>query len=146
MELRPLDRKDLAQVVEIQQRITRNPVTDRWKEMLARHVGCPDLPGLVAELRGEVVGFIIGEVKVGGFGTELSGWLEMVGVKPEHMGSGIGQSLAQGLFKHFHARGVLDIFTSVRWDSGDMLAFFKDLGFDRSHFINLQLRMEQQKK
>ncbi|CAO0821527.1 hypothetical protein DFAR_2460002 [Desulfarculales bacterium] len=31
--------------------------------------------------------------------------------------------------------------TAVRWDSGDMLAFFKNLGFDRYPLINLQLRM-----
>jgi hypothetical protein len=26
----------------------------------------------------------------------------------------------------------------VRWDSTDMLSFFKTLGFDRSNFINLR--------
>jgi len=32
----------------------------------------------------------------------------------------------------------VNVFTLVRWDSADMLSFFKTLGFDRSNFINLR--------
>ncbi len=144
MELRPLTHDDLTAVVSIQERITRAPVSDQWREMLAQHVGDNHYPGIVADMGGQVVGFIFGEVKVGGFGAEISGWLEMVGVAPEHMGSGIGRALAKELLRHFYAQGVRDVLTSVRWDSGDMLAFFKNLGFDRSPYINLQINLEDE--
>ncbi|MBU4605168.1 MAG: GNAT family N-acetyltransferase, partial [Proteobacteria bacterium] len=87
-----------------------------------------------------VLGFILGEIKIGGFGTELSGWLELVGVEPDNMGSGVGASLVEALFGALRERGVQEIYTAVRWDSGDMLAFFKKLGFDQSAFINLRLK------
>ncbi len=141
MKLRPMANQDLPALVTIQERITRAPVTDRWREMLAQHVGNDHQPGIVADNGGQVVGFIIGEVKVGGFGAEISGILELVGVAPEHMGAGIGHALAQELLKHFQAQGVEDVLTSVMWDSGDMLAFFKNMGFDRSPYINLQLKL-----
>ncbi len=137
MNLRALSRADLDRVVQIHERITKTVVCERWRQMLAEHVDNPDQPGFVAERDGKVLGFIIGEVKVGGFGSEISGWIEMVDVDPEHMGSGIGGTLANHLMEHFAKHGVQDICTSVRWDSGDMLAFFKNLGFDRSPFINL---------
>ena len=35
-----------------------------------------------------------------------------------------------------------DIYTSVRWDSTDLLSFFKTLGFQRSDFINLHKSLE----
>ena len=56
---------------------------------------------------------------------------------PEHMGSGLGAALAEALFEALAKRGVDEVFTSVRWDSGDMLAFFRKIGFDQSPFINL---------
>jgi len=33
---------------------------------------------------------------------------------------------------------VKKIYTSVRWDSTDLLSFFKAVGFERSDFINLR--------
>lgn len=142
MNLRPLSQDDIPQVVSIQKKITRNPVPPHWEEMLSLHVGNPWLPGFVALQERKVAGFIIGEVKVGGFGAELSGWLEMVGVISGRMGSGIGQALGRKLLDHFAEQGVSDVFTSVRWDAGDMLAYFKNLGFYQSPFINLQLRLK----
>jgi ribosomal protein S18 acetylase RimI-like enzyme len=141
VEYRPMTDQDLAAVVNIQERITRAPVTDRWREMLAKHVGNKHRPAIVADKDGQVIGFIFGEVKIGGFGAEISGILELVGVTPEHMGAGIGRALAEALLDYFRTQGVEDVLSSVMWDSGDMLAFFKNLGFDRSPYINLKLKL-----
>ena len=54
------------------------------------------------------------------------------------MGRSIGASLAKEIMKYYQARGVENVYTSVRWDSTDLLSFFKTLGFDRSNFINLR--------
>ena len=97
--------------------------------------------GFAASRDGQVVGFIIGEIKGEGFGLEQSGWIEVVGVHPSQMGIGIGQALAEGLFDFFKKRKVRDVYTAVRWDAVDMLSFFKSVGFDRSTFINLIKRL-----
>ncbi len=88
--------------------------------------------GYVAARDGQIVGFIIGEVKGEGFGLEKSGWIEVVGVHPRQMGVGIGHAMAGKLFEYFKRRGIRDIYTVVRWDAVDMLSFFKSVGFDRS--------------
>ena len=54
------------------------------------------------------------------------------------MGQGIGAALAEEIFGVYRTRGIENVYTSVRWDSTDMLSFFKTLGFDRSNFINLR--------
>ncbi|MBU2467932.1 MAG: GNAT family N-acetyltransferase [Proteobacteria bacterium] len=138
LNLRPMTHEDLGEVKRIQARITRQPVPQPWMDMLAEHVDKIYRLGFVAEEDGALVGFILGEIKIGGFGTELSGWLELVGVDPEHMGSGVGAALAEVLFAALLKRGVQKVYTAVRWDSGDMLAFFKKVGFDQSSFINLR--------
>ncbi len=141
LNLRAMTRDDLDEVKRIQARITRQPVPQPWMDMLAEHVDKIFRLSFVAEEGGTLRGFILGEIKIGGFGTELSGWLELVGVEPEHMGSGVGAALTEILFNTLRQRGVKDVHTAVRWDSGDMLAFFKKLGFDQSLFINLRLKL-----
>ena len=54
------------------------------------------------------------------------------------MGQGLGKRLAEEIFDFYRRVGIKDIHTSVRWDSTDILSFFKTLGFDRSNFINLR--------
>jgi N-acetylglutamate synthase-like GNAT family acetyltransferase len=54
------------------------------------------------------------------------------------MGRSIGASLAEEIMNYYQAQGVENVYTSVRWDSTDLLSFFKTLGFDRSNFINLR--------
>jgi len=58
------------------------------------------------------------------------------------MGQGIGRSLAKRIFKVYKEKGVTHVFTSVSWDSTDLLSFFKTLGFDRSNFINLRKTLD----
>jgi N-acetylglutamate synthase-like GNAT family acetyltransferase len=92
---------------------------------------------LVAEIDGKVVGFMISYVFDGGFGLERSAWIATLGVSPSYMGIGIGTLLAEKLMSIYRRRSVKHMFTAVRWDSVDLLSFFKTLGFYRSDFINL---------
>ncbi len=93
--------------------------------------------GTVAEEGGAVVGFIVGDIKEWSFGVERTGWIEIVGVNPEHMGRGIGKALGEALVSYFRDVGIKEVYTSVKWDSGDLIEFFKSIGFDKSGFINL---------
>ena len=60
-----------------------------------------------------------------------------MGVAPAYMGQGIGLKLAQETFQMAKEAGLQDIYTSVQWDSPDLLSYFKTMVFDRSKFINL---------
>lgn len=92
----------------------------------------------VAEYKGKVVGYMITYILSGGFGMGKSAWIATLGVEPKLMGQGIGKTLAKKIFDFYKERGIQNIYTSVRWDSTDLLSFFKTLGFDRSVFINLR--------
>ena len=135
--LREFDRSDIQKVVSIQQAITKHKVPPTWTRMVERHLEESHGLGFVAVRDGEVVGFIIGEVKGEGFGLPQSGWIEVVGVAPEAMGEGVGKAMIDRLFEAFRQRGITSVYTTVRWDSVDMLSFFKSVGFGRSDFINL---------
>lgn len=141
VHIRPANRDDLAAIIEIQETITQQSTSQLWRDQLAEALGRDFSRCLAAEENGQVVGFIVSEVKVGVFGAERSVWLNHVGVSPRKMGCGVGRSLGEALIKQLTEEGVERVYTAVRWDSGDMLSFFKALGFDRSNFINLTRRL-----
>jgi len=142
IRMRKITPKDVPHVSEILESIMKKKVSKVWLQSIEAYLKKQDVIGFVALKDGEVVGFIIGEIKGPGFGIEKSGWIVVIGVCPRCMGIGIGQTLAKKLFDYFKKKGVQDVFTSVRWDSVDMLSFFKSIGFDRSDFINLGKHIE----
>lgn len=93
---------------------------------------------LVAELNGKVVGYMISTTLYAGFGIRKSAWIMAIGVHPDYMGQGIGLALANRVCDIYRAKKVESIYSSVMWDSIDVLSFFKKLGFRRSEFINLK--------
>jgi ribosomal protein S18 acetylase RimI-like enzyme len=142
IKIRKTIRNDLRQITAIHESVRKKRVSRQWIEITARRLRKGLTVGFVALEEKQVVGFIFGEIKGEGFGLEQSGWIEFIGVDPNHMGSGIGRGLAAKLFQYFKQKGVREIYTTVQWDSTDMLSFFKSLGFDRSPFINLMRRLD----
>ena len=100
-----------------------------------------DKSSLVAEINGNVAGYMISTTLYAGFGMKKSAWIMAIGVHPDYMGQGIGLALARKICEIYKDRGVEHIYSSVRWDSTDVLSFFKKLGFGRSEFINLRKKL-----
>ena len=138
MVIRKLKKEDANQIGEIYGAITLKPVSDDFKRVVEEHAQRDDQACFVAERDGKVVGFMISYILTAGFGMPKSAWIATLGVDPNFMGQGIGASLAGEIFKYYKDQGIENVYTSVRWDSTDMLSFFKTLGFDRSNFINLR--------
>ena len=141
-KIRKLTVRDLPQVVAIQGIITRQKVTAEKIAILKEYIKKEGNISLVAVADKRVVGFLISELMTNSFGLDQGGWIKNVGVLPQYMGKGIGQSLANQLFDAYRRKGINEIFTASRWDWGDLLSFFKSLGFDRGNFINLYKKLD----
>ena len=131
-------KEDAAQISRIYAAITMQDVDPDFKRIVEDHAQDNDEACFVAESDGKVVGFMISYILTAGFGMAKSAWIATLGVDPNCMGQGIGANLAEEIFKYYKSQGIENVYTSVRWDSTDMLSFFKTLGFDRSNFINLR--------
>ena len=138
VQIRKLEKNDADEISRIYADITMNPVDPDFKRVVEEHAQREDQACFVAEQDGKVVGFMISYILTAGFGMPKSAWIATLGVDPTCMGRNIGASLAKEIMKYYQARGVENVYTSVRWDSTDLLSFFKTLGFDRSNFINLR--------
>ena len=142
IKIRRLAAKDLPRVAAIQEAVTKTKVSPSKRAFLKNHIQKESSVCLVAQIEGEVVGYIISEILTNSFGLDQGGWIQNFGVLPKYMGQGIGRTLAMNLFELFRKKKIDEIYTAVRWDSVDLLSFFKSIGFDRSNFINLYKKLE----
>ncbi len=129
---------DVDEICEIYSGIIQKPAHPDFNDLIKKHAQRENDACLVAERNRQVIGFMISYILTLGFGMEKSAWIATLGVKGEYMGQGVGRSLAKKIFKYYKKVGIENVYTSVRWDSPDLLSFFKTLGFDRSNFINLR--------
>ena len=137
--IRRLKKEDAEEIGRINAVITKKPLEDDFKQMVAELGQSSGNMSYVAEYEGKVVGYMVTYLLSGGFGMDKSAWIATLGVEPKLMGQGIGKALANKIFDYYKEKGIKNIYTSVRWDSTDLLSFFKTLGFDRSVFINLRV-------
>ena len=144
--VRPMEENDISQAANIHRNVVREglgqvpdyAIEDLFKSSIKKS----PKTCLVALIDNNVAGFIIGGIKEWGFGVEHSGWIEMIEVDPKQMGKNIGKTLAEALINHFKDEGIKKVYTSVEWDSGDLISFFKSVGFDKSNFINLKYKLK----
>ena len=142
VQIRRLQKEDADEISRIYAAITMKAVDTDFKRIVEDHAQRDDEACFVAQREDKVVGFMISYILTAGFGITKSAWIATLGVDPKFMGQGIGASLAKEIFKYYNSQGIENVYTSVRWDSTDMLSFFKTLGFDRSNFINLKKIIE----
>lgn len=135
--IRKVKVEDSEEIARIYESIVKKYEEIDFNRIIREQVRNSGMANFVAELRGKVIGYMISYTLSGGFGIDKSAWIAMVGVDPKFMGKGIGKRLAEEVFRFYKDQGINNIYTSVRWDSTDLLSFFKTLKFDRSDFINL---------
>jgi ribosomal protein S18 acetylase RimI-like enzyme len=140
--IRRLGERDLTDISKILKAITEKRGIIDYRRAVEEEVKNKNRVSFVAELDSKVVGFLITYILYGGFGLEKSAWIGLFGVDPKYMGQGIGKKMAQKVFKEFKKMDVRNVYSSVKWDSTDLLSFFKSLGFDRSDFVNLEKTLD----
>jgi ribosomal protein S18 acetylase RimI-like enzyme len=141
--IRKLRSDDADAISEIYSLITKKPANEDFKKLVQQHAFKEGHEAhFVAEFDGKVVGFMISYILSFGFGAEQSAYIATMGVHPKFMGQGIGAEMTKEIFKFYKSQGISRVYTSVRWDSTDLLSFCKTMGFGRSEFINLNKDLE----
>ncbi len=133
VRIRRLRAGDVDAVVSIERRITGSRRTSALGRYLRQALRTREGICLVAEVDGEAVGFLVGDVRPWEFGEDREvAWVKVVGVDPRHQGEGLGRRMGEQFLKELKRKGIRRVKTLVEWDSGDLVAYFQSLGFDRS--------------
>lgn len=141
VSLKSLTSSHLEGIVEIDHRILGKRRQSFWKKKISTAESNVPPTGVVAELDNKVIGFILGGVSGWEFGVPASvGWIDTMGVDPQHQRKGVAKALMGELIKNFRKAGVRNIYTLVNWNDWDLLQFFRQMGFTRGDMINLELK------
>ncbi|MGE0640650.1 MAG: GNAT family N-acetyltransferase [Thermoanaerobaculia bacterium] len=128
--IRSLTELDMDGIVRIAEKTTGRYEPDLWEQRVTYYLRRAPEGSVVAELDGEVVGFMLGDVRSGEFGIEeRSGWIEVMGVDPDLGGRGIGKALAEEILSRYRAVGVASVRTMVDRSMPELESFFSRLGF-----------------
>ncbi len=148
--IRPLGLDNIQDIVRIEKRIEgklgiiSEERMEYLKEATRYNIERSDpMLSLAAELDKNIVGFIIGEIRAWEFGiAEKTGWIRILAVDPDFQRRGIGRKLGEALLEHFERRGIKRVRTMAEWYTGDLISFFKSLGFNMLNMIPLEKELK----
>ena len=149
--IRMLKIEDLEDILRIEKKIEKennleSPERMEYlKETAVYHLQHGDpLMNLGAEIEGRLVGFILSEIRLWEFGRgEKTGWIKVLGIDPEYQGKGVGHKLGETLLSHFKRKNIKKVRTLVDWYEGDLISYFKSLGFDILNMIPLEKELKE---
>ncbi|HUF47716.1 MAG TPA: GNAT family N-acetyltransferase [Vicinamibacterales bacterium] len=139
--IRPMARRDLAEVVRLDAVHTGAAEPDYWRRVVADFVGRrTDRPrvGLVAECDGMLAGFVLADVRAFEFGSEPCGWILEIGVDPRFARQGLASRLLAETGRRLREAGVTTIRTMVRRSDVPLLTFFRTNGFAAGPYVQLE--------
>ncbi len=146
VRVRALAPGDLAAVVRLDAHHTGKRKPKYWQEVFAGFLARGERTGkvgLAAEAAGELVGYLLGEVRAFEFGSEPCGWLFAVGVAPERQRGAIASQLLAEACRRFRAAGVACVRTMVRKSDVPVMAFFRANRFVGGSFVQLELDLAE---
>ncbi len=131
---------DLEAVVTLDRLATGVAKQDYWRDIVQRYIAArrADRVFLVAEAGGDVVGFVVGEVRAWEFGSPPCGWVFAVNVSPGWRERKIGSRLLDEICARFKAIGVDTVRTMISLRDTLNLSFFRSLGLTAGPFIELE--------
>ena len=140
IKTRPLAAADLDAVVAIDASISGRTRRNYFERRLALALRDPQLHAqYAADDQGALAGYVLGRVLEGEFGRiEPAMRLEVVGVKHEARGRGIGLALEQAIEDESRRRGLKEMRTGASWRDHQMLRFLDAAGYrlGRNHVVD----------
>ena len=150
IEIRKLVEADLPAVMNIDSMVHGNERLPTWPFSFEAYwsIYRPDIR-LVAVIKGEVVGFVVGTIVQDEHSQSVVnlvhsaeptdrhrwvGWLDMIGIRPEQRNKGIGRSLMETFYRECKTRNAVT--RSVAYSNDDQFqSFLGSMGFKKSNIV-----------
>jgi GNAT superfamily N-acetyltransferase len=144
LQIRPVQRADLGQIIDIDAEVTGLKKNDYWYELFHRYGTSRTYQRqfLVAESEGAIEGFVIGEVRDWEFGSPPCGWVFGISVRPGVRLAGLGTRLLEAVCQGFRQGGVNKVRTLIARDSALVLSFFRSQGMMAAPIITLEKTLD----
>lgn len=139
IRIRPLMPRDHRAIVALDIANTGVAKPHYWRALFADYGRRRDSRFfLVAEDRGKLIGFVVGEVRAWEFGSVPCGWVLAIEVDPATRLRRVGTMLIAGIVDCFKQAGVRKLRTMLARDDLLNLRFFRSQGMMAGPFIQLE--------
>lgn len=143
INIRPMTEDDLTAVLEIDHKITGDDRAMTYASRPIGYVGGELAISMVAEVDGQVAGFIFGRLTDSPYGRADTASLELIGVDPAYRRQGIGTRLVQAFTEHCREEGARSVRLIVSWHDWWYLSFLRSLGFVRGEMAEFIKPIEE---
>ncbi len=138
VRIRPMVMADIPSIIAIDNKITDKNRASTWETNVGAYLqGGPALCR-VAAVDGEVVGFILGDIKGWDYGIPEGGWIDIMGVDPDYQGMGIGKQLVNSFVEHCSKAGKKKIHALVKASDEKTKTFFQSIDFHQGELIDIE--------
>ncbi len=136
LRIRPMEHEDIQAVLAIDKSITgvRRAVT--YPDLITGDLGKVLDLSVVAEVRGEVVGFILARHAVVGEPVGESGLIQILGVDPDHWRLGVGEKMMTFLMERCRSKRLSNVRILINERDSQLRDFFEHVGFRRGQLID----------
>lgn len=131
INVKKMEEEDIESVLEIDRKIVGPERATTYSMIPTNYVGGELDISVVAEVEGEIIGFLLGRVTDSHYGQGESFLLELIGVDPEYKRRGVGRSLMKAFEKAGRERGASTIRVLVSWHDWWLLSFLRSLEFSQ---------------
>jgi len=140
--VRPAALDDISDVIRIDAGNTGLAKPEFWRTQFERYGGRPQRYFLIAEQGGEVIAFIVGEVRAWEFGSPPCGWIFAIGVDRQTRMGGLGTRLFNAIMEQFRSDGVDTVRTMVQVQDQLLMSFFRSQGMMAGPSIQLEVPVD----
>ena len=140
--VRPITELDINEIIQIDEKLRGRYSPEEWETRVGYYLRRDPEGSFVAELNGNVVGFMLGEIRSGEFGlSEPTGWIEVLGIDPDCQGKSLGTQLAEAMLARFKEQGAAAVRTLVDHEMPQIKKFFESLDFEEASITPLVKRL-----
>ena len=139
-KIRLADEGDLPALIALADELAPGEAdAEKRVNVLMQSLRDPDYDLLVADVEGEIVGFIDHWVIHDFVHGAKMGYVQNLYVAPNYRRRGVGSRLLQEIIERAKAKGVLEVHVSTEFENKPAIELYKKQGFLREY---LQLEME----
>jgi len=135
LRIRPMEHEDITDILAIDRKISgvRRAIT--YTDLITGDLGRVLDLSFVAEVSGQVAGFILARHSyVGAIGE--AGIIHVLGIDPDYWGQGIATRLVDALLDHCRSKGIKTVRIMVNDADSQLQGFFTRMDFRRGHLID----------
>jgi predicted N-acetyltransferase YhbS len=136
LRIRPMEHEDITAVLNVDRSVSGVKRAITYTDLITGDLGGVLDLSVVAELNGEVVGFILARHALIGEPFYEVGFIQIIGINPDQWKQGIARKMVDGLLERCRTKGLKTVRIMLNERDNQLQGLFSHLGSRRGHLVD----------